>query len=152
MVHLALQPVRASDERGRPRKTTVAFDRLLLRKSTADPFASSSQLKTVTNAPISTRTIRKTLQDAGLYARTPRKVSLLRKKNIKDRLAFAERHLNVAGEEKEKQWRNILWSDEIKINLFGSNGRTTVRRPVNEALNPKYTKKIMKFGGGNIMV
>jgi Transposase. len=101
MVHQALQPVRPSDNRGRPRKTTAAFDRLLVRKSKADPFAGSVALKKVTNAPISARTIRQRLQDADLHGRSPRKVPLLSKKNIKDRLKFAEEHLNVLGEERK---------------------------------------------------
>ena len=51
-----------------------------------------------------------------------------------------------------EKWRNLLWSDESKFNLFGSDGRTYVRRPPNKELSSKYTKKTVKHGGGNIMV
>ena len=37
-------------------------------------------------------------------------------------------------------------------NLRGSDGRTFVRRPKGKRLDPKYTKKRVKFSGGNIMV
>ncbi|EFN62755.1 Transposable element Tcb1 transposase, partial [Camponotus floridanus] len=54
-----------------------------------------------------------------------------------------------------KKWRNILWSDETKINMMGSDGRRYVRRSgivtkvylPNQELLPKYT---IKHGGDNI--
>lgn len=121
-------------------------------------FVTSFTLKKQTNASISARTIHQRLQEAKLYVRRPRKVPLLSKKNIRDRLTFANKYLKTVGEQKELQWRNILWSDETKINLFGSDssdlmfGSSIMRRPPNAAFNPKFTKKTVKFGGGNIMV
>lgn len=86
------------------------------------------------------------MEETHFKSRTPRKVPLLSKKNIKDRLSFAHNNKN------RPCWKNVLWSDETKINLFGSDGKQFVRRPVNMPLHPKYTKKTIKFGGGNIMV
>ena len=51
-----------------------------------------------------------------------------------------------------KKWRNILWSDETKINLFNSDGKQYVRRPTKQELSPRFTAKTVKHGGGNIMV
>ncbi|XP_055910737.1 uncharacterized protein LOC129945100 [Eupeodes corollae] len=48
--------------------------------------------------------------------------------------------------------QNILWSDETKVNLFGSDSKHYVRRPPCQEYNPKYTKKTIKHGGGSIMV
>lgn len=78
--------------------------------------------------------------------RSPRKVPLLSKKNMQKRLIFAKQHQHRSN------WKNILWSDETKINLFGSDGKTYVRRPKNKEYDPKYTKKTVKHGGGSMMV
>lgn len=50
------------------------------------------------------------------------------------------------------QWRNVLWSDETKINLFGMDGKQFVRRPKGEAYNSRYTKPTVKHGGGSVMI
>ena len=45
-------------------------------------------------------------------------------------------------------WNHVLWSDEMKINLFGSDGFKHVwRRPGKEDVMPT-----VKHGGGNVMV
>ena len=40
----------------------------------------------------------------------------------------------------------------ISINLFGSDGKCFVRRPVNKMLDRKYTKKTVKHSGGFLMI
>lgn len=91
-----------------------------------NPFLSSKDLKNTLQATVSSRTIRNRLIKKDLKAYSVRKVPLLSKKNIVKRLSFAKRHLA------RKNWKNVLWSDETKINLFGSDGKT---------FDPKYTKK-----------
>ena len=39
-----------------------------------------------------------------------------------------------------------------KVNLFGSDGKSFVRRPANAEFDPRYTKKTVKHGGGSIML
>jgi len=52
-----------------------------------------------------------------------------------------------------EKWRNILWSDESKIVLFGGKGfRSYVRRPPRTEYNPHFTFKAVKHEGSNIMV
>ena len=45
-----------------------------------------------------------------------------------------------------------MWSDEVKVKLFGSNDVKWVNRPVNEAFNPKFVLPTVKHGGGSIML
>ncbi|GJQ65477.1 hypothetical protein Trydic_g7582 [Trypoxylus dichotomus] len=45
----------------------------------------------------------------------------------------------------------MLWSNQSKFNLFGSDGRSYVRRPPKKKLD-RYTKKIVKHGRDSIMV
>lgn len=146
MVQNALKKPLTLETRGRPKKTSEHFDRLLIRKSKENPFASSKDLKKILDAKISPRSIRRRLLNASLPSRSPRKVPLLSKKNIRDRLTFARTNLH------RPNWKNVLWSDETKVNLFGSDGKQYVRRPANAAFDPRYTLKTVKFGGGNIMV
>ena len=46
------------------------------------------------------------------------------RRNRKDRVWFAEEHLY----KDQKFWKNVIWWDETKINLFGSDGITRVWR------------------------
>uniref|UniRef100_A0AAZ3NVJ3 Tc1-like transposase DDE domain-containing protein n=1 Tax=Oncorhynchus tshawytscha TaxID=74940 RepID=A0AAZ3NVJ3_ONCTS len=49
-------------------------------------------------------------------------------------------------------WRNVLWSDETKIELFGHNDRRYVWRKKWEACKPKNTIPTSKHGVGSIML
>ncbi len=76
--------------------------------------------------PVSAQTIRHTLHQIGLHGCHPRRKPLLKMMHKKASKQFAE----------DKQtkdmdcWNNILWSDETKINLFGSGGVRHVWRSV----------------------
>lgn len=89
---------------------------------------------------------------AKLPGRIARKVPLLRQANLKKRLNFALVHKTWCGPEGEKKWRNILWTDETKVNLFGNDAERNVRRPKGKEFHIRFTKKTVKHGGGNVMV
>ena len=139
-------------QKPRVKKTTPAVDRYIVRKSTKNPFMSSRDIANEINSQfginLSDRLIRRRLNDAQLFGRASRKKPLLSKKNIAKRLLFARTH-------KSKDlsfWKKILWSDETKVNRMGPDGRVFVHRPKRQALNPRYTQKTVKHGGGSIMV
>lgn len=142
----AIHAKKIHETRGRKRKTSGRLDQLIVRMSKKNPFKSSSEIKNELCAPVTSRTIRNRLIEAGMKARSPRKVPLLSTQNIKKRLLFANQHLS------RENWKNVLWSDETKINLFGSDGKMFVRRPKNKAFDSRYTKKTVKHGGGSIMI
>jgi hypothetical protein len=48
--------------------------------------------------------------------------------------------------------RNVLWSDETKIELFGHNDHRYVWRKKGDACKPKNTISTLKHGGGSIML
>ncbi|GBM71348.1 Transposable element Tc1 transposase [Araneus ventricosus] len=52
----------------------------------------------------------------------------------------------------EMYWNNVLFADESKINIFGSDGRIMVWREKNEELNPKNLVRTVKYGGGGALV
>ena len=98
---------------------------------------------------VSSRTVRRRSVEAGLSARKASKKPFISQKNRRARLAFAKAHIGWSP----AQWKNILFSDESKFNIKGSDTKNfTVRRPKNERLKPQYCKGTVKHGGGSIMV
>jgi len=137
------------EKRGATPKTTILEDRRIVRFCKTNPFASSRDIKANLSLGISDVTIRRRLLDKNLNARSPRKVPLLGRRHLKARMEFAKRHLNWPL----SKWRNILWTDESKLVLFGGTGsRQYVRRPPNTEYHPNYTLKTVKHGGLKIMV
>jgi len=49
-------------------------------------------------------------------------------------------------------WKNVIWSDETKVELFGINSVRRVWRRDGTAHDPKNTLPTVKFGGGNVML
>lgn len=96
----------------------------------------------------SIRTIRRRLQAAGLNGRRPVKKPFISIKNRKARVEWAKAHLNWT----RQQWSDVIWSDESKFMLFGSDGITWIRRPEGKRFDPKYQLPTMKHGGGSVMV
>jgi len=42
-------------------------------------------------------------------------------------------------------WRKVLWSDEVMFSVAGNTGSSVYRRPGSDPLDPRYTKKTIKF-------
>ena len=97
---------------------------------------------------ISAQTVRRTLKEKGLGSFVKPKKPLLSAKNVKARLAWAKAHKNWTLDD----WSRVIWSDETKINRFGSDGRRYAWKRAEEKLQPKHVKQTVKHGGGNIMV
>jgi hypothetical protein len=49
-------------------------------------------------------------------------------------------------------WPDVLWSDESKFNILGSDGIKYIWCPIDQRFNPKYRFPTVKHGGGNVMV
>lgn len=138
MVLNALKIKNLVEKRGRIRKTTKKEDALIVRTAKKEPFMTSSEIKKDLNLNVSDVTVRRRLLENKLRGCAAQKVPQLSKKNIKHRVNFAKKHLANTDPEK---WTKVLWTDESKVNLFGSDGRHYVRRPPNTSLLSKYTKK-----------
>ncbi len=84
----------------------------------------SKEVESQTVVTISRDTIRRTLQRNGMHGCRPRKKPLLKPRHKKAHLDFARAH----ADKDEDYWDSILWSDETKINVFGTDGFKTVWR------------------------
>jgi hypothetical protein len=70
------------------------------------------------NVKVSPDSVRRALKKAGMHAVTKKKKPRLLKKHVTARLAFALRHEHWTIDD----WKHIIWSDETKINMIGSDG------------------------------
>ncbi len=62
---------------------------------------------------------------------------------IKARLDFAKKHLKKP----DHFWKSILWTVEIKMNLYQNDGRKKVWKRLGAAHDPKRTTSSVKHGG-----
>ncbi len=136
---------------GRPQKLTPRQERLLMRRVEENRHASSLQLskevESQTGVTISHDTIRCTLQRNGMHGRHPRKKPLLKPRHKKAHLEFARAHADKA-----EDWDSILWSDETKIHVFGTDGFKTVWRCKGEEYKEKCMVPTVKHGGGSVLM
>ena len=108
----------------------------------------AAEIEEVGVQPLSAQTIRCTLHQIGVHGCHPRRKPLPKTIHKKASKQFAEdmstKHMDY--------WNHVLWSDEMKINLFGSDGFKHVWRRPGEEYKDKCVMPTVKHGGGNIMV
>ena len=129
--------------KGRKRCTTAVGDRRIKRVCLGDRRKSSVCIKeemSECGLNLSSRTVRRRLQECDLNARIPRKKPFLTQKQRLKRLQWAKSHVNWTAE----RWERIIWSDETRISLSGSDGKKYVRRRIGEDLNPDCIAHTMK--------
>ena len=84
---------------------------------------------------ISSQTVRRRTHETGLYGRVARKKPYVNKANRLKRLNYVKTY-----RDKEMSfWKHVLWSDESKYNLFGSDGKVIVWRTPKKEFDPKCT-------------
>ncbi|CAO4387042.1 unnamed protein product [Caenorhabditis nigoni] len=137
---------------GRPRITNRMEDRNILMTSRNNPRlpAPAIRREVFVNSPSppSVATVKRRLNAAGIMGRRPAKKPLITKKNRAARVKVAKDHLNWTRQD----WNKVLWSDESKFLLFGSDGIQWIRRPVGSRYDPKYQLPTVKHGGGSCIV
>jgi len=138
--------------KGRQRKLTKRDERFIIRKFVKNPRSGAVKVSAEFNAKFSTlispEAVRRVLREAGLHGRSARKNFFVTEKNRKLRLSFTKSMINTL----ETYWNNVLFADESKFNIFGSDGRITVWRRKNEELHSKNLVGTVKHGGGGVLV
>ncbi|KAL6731011.1 hypothetical protein Aduo_001925 [Ancylostoma duodenale] len=137
---------------GRRKCTTRLLDRNILRLCRENPRLSATDIAKEISVGLakvpSIRTIRRRLKAGGLYARRPARKPFISLKNRRARLDWARAHLHWT----KAEWQRVIWSDESKFLLFGTDGIAYIRRPTDSRYDPKYQIPTRKHGGGNVLV
>lgn len=74
--------------------------------------------------------------------------SMLSKKNIKARLAFAKKYIYWSVNDCNR----VIWSDEWKSNRFLTGGRQWAWARKGKTLKTRHVHETVKFGGGSVML
>ena len=104
------------------------LDRIIQRKVKVDRRKSASSVKidieSELGITISEQTVPRRLHEIGFKGRVTRKKPYVNKVNRGKRLEYAKTY----REKPLDYWDNVLWTDESKFNLFGSDGSGGHRR------------------------
>jgi hypothetical protein len=137
---------------GRPRITTPTDDRAIKYQSTKNPFATAYDIRRSLFAKDEKRpsvnTIRRRLDEVGLYAFVAAQKPLLKPEQIQRRLEWAKKYAEWTVDD----WREVVFSDESPFTLFRRCGKRYVRRPIGTRFDPRYISPTVKHGGGKIQV
>jgi transposase len=112
------------------------------------PGQAAKTLEDITNQSISTQTVHHCLKKKGLKAVVKKKKPFLKPRHRKARLDFAYAHKDWTVED----WKRVVWSDETKLNRFGSDGKSYAWVGDGEAYSDKAVTGTVKFGGGSLMM
>jgi hypothetical protein len=117
---------------GRPSAITQSDRRYLklcvIRNQRATLSLLTEDFNSGRKVPVSQLAINRSLHSWEIIGRVACRKPLLSAKNIIKRLRFAKKHVKWS----KKKWKQVLFTDESKFEIFGSNRRTFVRRIANE--------------------
>ncbi|GFV61024.1 transposable element Tc1 transposase [Trichonephila clavipes] len=126
-------------------------ERRVIHQVKIDPKISAPKIASSTSnalgRSVSAETVRRVLRKAGYNGRVARKKPLIGKRNRVKRLKFTKEHILKP----QQFWNEVIFSDESKFNIFGSDGRRMVWRKPNTSHHPKHTIPTVKHGGGSVM-
>lgn len=137
---------------GRPRKLSDLDIRHASRMITTSRAENAVQvtriLRDTTNLDAGAQTIRRALKRDGFKAKKKVKKPKLTKRHRRERMDFARRYEHMT----EDDWARVIWSDETKVNLKGSDGKKWVWVRKGEGLTERTVEETVKFGGGSVMI
>ncbi|GBN30630.1 hypothetical protein AVEN_51783-1 [Araneus ventricosus] len=137
---------------GRPRRFTEREERWIVRKIICNPKTSAvkSALKAQQRFKKSANpeTVRNILRKYNFHVRVARRKPFLSKAHRRALLDFHKSYIKKLPE----FWNSVLFVDESKYNVFGSDGKQMVWRKPNTELEMKNLTASVKHGGGRRMV
>ncbi|GFX15301.1 transposable element Tc1 transposase [Trichonephila clavipes] len=136
-----------TNNEGRGRRANITERRVIhqvkIEPKISAPKSAASTSNTLGQS-VSAETVRRVLRKVGCNGRVARKKPLIGKRNRVKRLKFAKEHILKP----QQFWNEVIFSDESKFNIFGSDGRRMVWRKPNTSHHSKHTIPTVKHGGG----
>jgi len=118
---------------GRPRCTTDETDAAIEEFADEKKRTVPKDIRKELQLDCSARTIRRRLDEVGLYGRVGRTEYVFDERDLQRRLSFAEGYANWSVTD----WNRVIFSDETHIEVYGRS-RVWVQRPVGAAFDPDY--------------
>ncbi|GFY64273.1 transposable element Tcb1 transposase [Trichonephila inaurata madagascariensis] len=112
---------------GRPHKLSDRDARAIVRKVKKNPKISAPKLAdqiATARKKVHLETVRRILRSGGYNGRVSRKKTFISSVNQQKKLDFASAHVDKDFD----FWKTIVFTDESKFNVFGSDGREKVWR------------------------
>lgn len=138
--------------KGRPHKLDEHDERYICRLVSTEKCGTAVEiqqgLRDYSGIIVSTDTILRTLRRNGFRSRLKKKRPQLKKSHRRSRREFELSHRDWTSD----KWDTVIWSDETKICLSGSDGRDRCFRKDGEPLRDRHVIPTQKFGGGSIML
>ena len=142
----------STTKNGRPRLLDDHDERYICRLAITGKCSTATKIKQELSAysgiKVSSKTIMRTLNRNQIKSRYKKKKPQLSKSNRQARVQFEKVHRSW----QESDWDQVIWSDETRICLYGSDGRERTLRKDGFALQDHDIIPTKKFGGGSIMV
>lgn len=137
---------------GRPLALSVPAKEVIFRVIEKTPKCSLRKLAGIvqkeTGESVSYSTVRRVLNDNGVYAYSPICKPALTPLQVKRRFEIAKDWLGLT----ETEIKSIIFSDECKFNLRYSDGKLSMWRKQGTGLDSKHIERTVKYGGGSVMV
>jgi transposase len=118
---------------GRPPVTAPDVDQSIVSMAEEICFITPKEIRSQLQVPVSARTVRRRLDQAGLFGRVARVSYPFTQEDVNQRLAFISNY----GGWNESQWNTVLFSDETHV-VLGGNGQVWVQRPEDTAFLSQY--------------
>lgn len=131
---------------GRPPLLSEADRRLATREVRTGTIPTAVEVKCQLFPDVSVKTIRRALKGKGLGAYRRRRKFYLNHAAARRKWAKEHREWTV------KDWKRVVYSDESKFNLHGSDGNQWVWRERGKGFDRRYMDAHEKYGGGSVMV
>jgi transposase len=145
-------PALPPNKAGRPKALTPRQAREIARLASSGKALTAVEIQRHLQiselATVSFGIVRDSLRRSGLRARVRRRAPLLRPVHRRKRLTFAKKYRDWTRED----WRRVIWSDETKINLLGSDGRSYCWRAPGGPTLAHHFQPTLKHGSGSIFL
>ena len=137
---------------GRPKVTTPRQDRAIATVFRREPFSTAAEVARTTigthGRPLSEHTVRRRIHAVGRYCRRPVKKPFLMAHHRRNRLTWAQLHLNW----RLRDWRTVIFSDECRVCVDPDSGRVRVWRRVGERYSEQNILERDLRGGIHVMI